>query len=93
MAFQGGGTNYVDKLLVSGFGHNGSIYVSSTASTTTGEYNLIHCIAATQFAALDDALRSTAFDDITLDTMPLGAVLGGRFTKIRLKSGKIIIYV
>lgn len=85
--------NYEKQLIASGMGHRGSRYVSSTGDTIDdGTYVLIHVIEATQFAALDDTLRSTQSDNVLNDTMPVGVVLGGEFTKIRLKSGAIFAY-
>ena len=94
-----------DNMIRTATGKRGSIFVSDTSthnstdmsinSKSVDSWTLIHCVEATQFAALTDGLRSTASNDITDTgvTIPVGAVLGGDFTKVRLRSGKVIIYV
>lgn len=89
-----------DNMILTSNGKRGSIFVSDTDTHTSTQmgvdsWTLIHAIENVQFAVLDDNIRSTLSGDITDTgvTIPLGAVVGGDFTKVRLRSGKVIIYV
>jgi hypothetical protein len=83
----------INNLFLVQFGQRGSRWLSATASTVTGNFKAIHIISNTEFADLDDSYRSTESDSLTGFIIPTGAMLGGKFTKIRLASGKVILYI
>ena len=90
-------------------GKRGSIFVNDTSTHNSTDmimafeeskklesgWSLVHCLEDTQFAALTDGLRSTLSNDITSTgvTIQQGVMLGGDYTKVRLRSGSVIIYV
>jgi hypothetical protein len=83
----------VENLFLASMGQRGSRWLNSTGTTVTGNYKVVHCLGNTEFVSLDDSLRSTDSDSIAGLIVPSGALLGGKFTKIRLKSGKVILYI
>jgi hypothetical protein len=85
--------NGLEKLFITSFGYHGSRWLSSTGTTVIGTFKEIHCIANTEFQTLEDSFRSTDSDSIAGLVIPSGVVLGGNFTKVQLKSGKVILYI
>ena len=96
----GGPVQGVENAIRSVSGMRGSYVVDDTSthdySTAEGKWTHIHIIADSQFADLDDELlstRSTSNLESTGTTIAQGAVLAGSYTKVRLRSGKAILYV
>ena len=83
----------IENIFLASMGQRGSLWLASTGSTISGNFKAIHLIENTEFAALDDSFRSTESDSIVGIILPTGCLLGGNFTKIRLKSGKAILYI
>ena len=82
-----------DRILRSQNGQRGSYWINDT-NTHTGKWTLIHCLSACVFTTLTDATReSDGVTNISLITIPTGAVIGGTFTSVKLASGTCICYV
>ena len=104
-----GVTKGTENSINTAVGKRGSIFINDTSTHNSTDmimafeeskklesgWSLIHCLENTQFATLTDNLRSTLSNDITDTgvTVPTGVVLGGDYTKVRLRSGSVIIYV
>jgi len=81
-----------DELLAISNGQRIKTIISDTAEVK-GEWKLIHIIVATVFTVLEDTLLSAdGAGSYAGITFPVGAVIGGNFTNIKLASGTIIAY-
>ena len=83
------------ELQKSGFGHNGGIILTDTTEIT-GNFRIILVLADAVFATLTSDITkngtSTASAAADFGTVTKGIALYGRFTKVKLTSGTVLVY-